>query len=167
VLELRPVRSRSRRCGVNGNDATVLDRMFRREALRRRSRIQAALYRAGAHGGAKAAQPLGDNRYRVIGLRGTYFVALFDGETSRCTCASGSFGNPCYHAACAWLRSLAERTLRAAEAPPRVDLEPWLATIAARAGDSAGLPLRFLALSEPSLLAPRTIERETLDGQHA
>jgi hypothetical protein len=86
----------------------VVDRMFRREAAQCRSRIQAALFRARAHGGAKAAQPLGEGRYRVVGLRGTYFVALFDGETSRCTCTAGTFGQPCYHAACAWLRSIAD-----------------------------------------------------------
>jgi hypothetical protein len=112
----------------------TLDRMYDRESAKRRSRIQAALFRARAHGGAKAAQPVGENRYRVVGLRGTYFVALFDNETSRCSCTSGSFGNPCYHAACAWLRSIADRAL--AEAAGSVDLEPWRATIAARGGDS-------------------------------
>jgi hypothetical protein len=115
-------------------DSATLDRMFRREATQRRSRIQAALFRARAHGGARAAQPLGDNRYRVTGLRGTYFVALFDNETSRCTSAAGTFGAPCYHAACAWLRSIADRALTAASGGS-VDLTPWLATIGARRAD--------------------------------
>ena len=92
----------------------TIDRMFRREGAQRRSRIQAALFRARAHDGAKAAQPLGDGRYRVVGLRGTYFVALFDNETSRCTCTRGSFGQPCYHAACTWLRSIADQAHTAA-----------------------------------------------------
>src|ERR1700722_19410399 len=107
--------------------------MFGREATQRRSRIQAALLRARAHGGAKAAQPVGDNRYRVTGLRGTYFVALFDNETSRCTCQAGTFGQPCFHAACAWLRSIADRAVAS-----RVDLAPWLGTIAARGVDERG-----------------------------
>ena len=66
-------------------------------------------------------------------------MALFPGETSRCTCAAGTFGQPCYHAACAWLRSIADRPCCAVAQPRNtllqstsVDLEPWLATIAAR-----------------------------------
>jgi len=92
---------------TSAQTARVLDQMYRQERSYR-SRIQAALFRARAHGGAKAAEEIAPDRYRVVGLRGTYYVALFGLETSRCTCTAGSYGHPCYHAACAFLKKVAD-----------------------------------------------------------
>jgi hypothetical protein len=94
-------------------DAQFLNRMMDRESDDRRRRVQAALYRAREHGGAKAAKPIANGEFRVIGVNGTYFVTAFGGDAYRSTCPAGTHGRPCWHQAASWLRSIADKAVAA------------------------------------------------------
>jgi hypothetical protein len=71
--------------------------------------IQGRLRAAKVNGGASAAQPHGDGRYTVTGradARYTVHVASLDAIA--CDCPAGIYGKPCWHAAAAYLRVVAD-----------------------------------------------------------
>lgn len=89
----------------------IIDQLFRQERSFR-SRIQAALFRARVAGGAKCATPRGRDLYTVTGRAGdryTVLVAGLESDHVRCDCKAGFHGTPCWHAAAAWLRVVADR----------------------------------------------------------
>ena len=75
-----------------------------------RSKVEGRLQAAQINGGAAAAQPRGDGRFLVTGRAGDrYTVKVFDLETMLCDCKAGRYGTPCWHAAAAYLRIIADR----------------------------------------------------------
>jgi uncharacterized Zn finger protein len=85
-----------------------------------RERIEGRLAAAKAHGGARAAIPR-DSReahpvYTVTGSRGDrYRVDVVTLDYIRCTCdaAVKGRGAPCWHAAAAFLRAIADSAVQA------------------------------------------------------
>lgn len=76
-----------------------------------REKIESRLHAAQVNGGAAAATPRDAGLYTVTGRAGArYSVRVFGLEEMRCDCKAGQFGNPCWHAAAAFLRTIADRT---------------------------------------------------------
>jgi hypothetical protein len=65
---------------------------------------------AWMNGGPKAATPRGDGRYLVTGRDGLtrYTVNVRTLDAIACDCAGGMRGRPCWHAAAAYLRHVAD-----------------------------------------------------------
>lgn len=81
--------------------------------------IQGRLQAAKVNGGASAAQPRGDGRYVVTGradARYTVHVASLDAIA--CDCPAGIHDKPCWHAAAAFLRYVADSTASSEEQRP-------------------------------------------------
>jgi len=76
-----------------------------------REKIEGRLEAAKVNGGATAAEPRGNDRYSVTGRSGArYTVWAVNAETFLCDCKAGTTsGTPCWHAAAAYLRTLADR----------------------------------------------------------
>ncbi len=76
-----------------------------------REKIESRLLAAKVNGGAAAAEPRGNGRYTVEGRAGArYTVWALNAETFFCDCAAGTkSGTPCWHAAAAFLRIVADR----------------------------------------------------------
>jgi len=66
------------------------------------------LHAAKVNGGAAVATPRGNGRYGVTGRAETRYTVHLIGDRAFCDCKAGSFGRPCWHAAAAWLRRLAD-----------------------------------------------------------
>jgi len=83
-------------------------------AMTERQKLQGRLDAAKINGGASAATPRGSDRYTVEGRAGgRYTVQVFNLETMACDCKAGLHGTACYHAACVYLRLLADRMVPA------------------------------------------------------
>ncbi len=76
-----------------------------------REKIEGRLEAAKVNGGAAAAEPRGNGRYTVEGRAGArYTVWALNAETFFCDCKAGTTsGTPCWHAAAAFLRIVADR----------------------------------------------------------
>jgi len=76
-----------------------------------REKIEGRLQVAKINGGAAAAEPRGNDRYTVEGRAGArYTVWALNAETFFCDCKAGTTsGTPCWHAAAAFLRIIADR----------------------------------------------------------
>ncbi len=76
-----------------------------------REKIEGRLQVAKVNGGAAAAEPRGNGRYTVEGRAGArYTVWALNAETFFCDCKAGTTsGTPCWHAAAAFLRIVADR----------------------------------------------------------
>jgi uncharacterized Zn finger protein len=76
-----------------------------------RAKIESRLHAAQINGGAAAATLRAADLYTVTGRAGDrYSVKVFGLEEMRCDCKAGQYGNPCWHAAAAFLRIVADRT---------------------------------------------------------
>ncbi len=75
-----------------------------------REKIEGRLEAAKVNGGAAAAEPRGNDRYTVEGRSGArYTVWAMNAETFFCDCKAGTTsGTPCWHAAAAFLRIVAD-----------------------------------------------------------
>ena len=83
---------------------------------------QRAIRRASIYGGARLAEPLGNDRYRVTGRSGATYTVAVDGWAFRCDCPAGLADCACWHQAATWLRVRTERmTLTEVAAPAPVD----------------------------------------------
>jgi len=97
-----------------------------------RTRYQNAIDKARRHGGARAAQPLGNGRYAVASASSaaTYTVRILtrDGRLLdvRCTCPAGQKESPCWHAAAAWIRWTGEAAAQPVQPAARPRLSPEL-----------------------------------------
>jgi hypothetical protein len=76
-----------------------------------REKLQSRLEAAKINGGAAAAIPRGNDRYTVEGRAGARYTVWVLGDRYMCDCKAGMYGNACYHAACAYLRIIADRTV--------------------------------------------------------
>lgn len=75
-----------------------------------RAKVQGRLHAARVNGGAAAVTPRADGLYTVTGRAGNrYTVRAFGLEDLHCDCRAGQFGTPCWHAAAAFLRIVADR----------------------------------------------------------
>jgi hypothetical protein len=80
---------------------------------------QEALGAALAYGGARSAEPAGARHYTVFGDEDeTYTVRVGPDGAYHCTCPLGRAGQPCWHAAAAWLRHSEEGEYTAPAARP-------------------------------------------------
>lgn len=69
---------------------------------------------AKINGGASAAQPRGNGRYTVTGRAGDrYTCFVIDLDNVKCDCRAGQFDKPCWHAAAAFLRHIADHQVAA------------------------------------------------------
>lgn len=82
--------------------------MRSRFPLSEREQLRGRLHAAKVNGGATAAIPRGNGRYMVTGRAETRYTVNLLGDRAMCDCKAGSFGRPCWHAAAAWLRRLAD-----------------------------------------------------------
>jgi hypothetical protein len=75
-----------------------------------KEQLEARIKVAWHNGGPEAATPRGNGRFLITGRDGQsrYTVHLVSSEVATCDCAAGIHGRACWHAAAAWLRSIAD-----------------------------------------------------------
>jgi len=72
-------------------------------------KVDARFHAAKVNGGAAAAEPRGNGLFTVTGRAGArYSVRAWSLDHITCDCRAGQFGNPCWHAAAAFLRHIAD-----------------------------------------------------------
>jgi SWIM zinc finger len=75
-----------------------------------REQLEARIKAAWINGGPEAATPRGNGRFLVTGRDGEtrYTVHVLASDAATCDCPAGLHGRACWHAAAAYLRTIAD-----------------------------------------------------------